>query len=362
MLGLMARLFQWNILRSRVQLAIMALAVLGSLSSYVLLGTALSEMSVQVMDAMRSEWPYDFEVQAWFDEDLEQQISSLPGLNHLEIVTMTDVFFYSESLRLLSVPSSKTALVMELQEGSMATTDDEIVIPGALALGYGIKVGDVLTVQSSKTVNRPVLYTVSGILSSKKGVLLHPICSFEGLTRLVAADKLTPSALLQLDGRTNLMSFQKSLENIGKGLAITAIAEEYDDAQANLTLSDSLVTGLRGLILIITALSLSVLLYMSQRSGSYQVGVLRAVGLPRPWLLLPAFMQTILIFAFGYLATYVSLPFIASAIGLESNRILLLQHLAGDIWVFLGVGLLSTLVVQLQFLSTSIPHLFKDAW
>ena len=362
MLGLMARLFQWNILRSRVQLAIMALAVLGSLSSYVLLGTALSEMSVQVMDSMRSEWPYDFEVQAWFDEDLEQQITSLTGLNHLEIVTMTEVFFYSESLRLLATPSSESVLVIELQEGTMATMEDEIVIPGALALGYGIKVGDIINVQSSKTVNKPVFYTISGIFSSKKGVILHPVCTYEGLTRLVAADRLTPTALLQLDGRTNLLNFQKRLENIGRGLSITAIAEEYDEAQANLTLSDSLVTGLRGLILMITALSLSVLLYMSQRSGSYQIGVLRAVGLPRPWLLLPAFMQTLLIFALGYLATYASLPFIASAIGLESNRNLLLQHLAGDIWIFLGVGLLSTLVVQLQFLSTSIPRLFKDAW
>ena len=362
MMSLMLRLFQWNMLRSRVQLVIMALAILGSLSSYVLLGTALSEMSLQVMDAMRSEWPYDFEVQGWFDQDLEDQIASLPGLNHMEIVTMTEIFYYSESLRLLAVPEQETVLVMELQEGAMASTADEITIPAALALGYDIHVGDVIFIQSSKTVNQPVPFTVSGILSGKTGVLLHPLSSYEGLTRLVTADRLTPSALLQLDGRTNMISFQKNLENIGRGLAIKAIAEEYSDAQANLTLSDSLVTGLRGLILAITALSLAVLLYMTQRSGSYQVGVLRAIGLPRPWLLLPAFMQTLLIFIFGYGTAYLSLPAIATAIGLESNRVALLQHLSGDIWIFLGVGLFSTLVVQIQFLFTSVPRLFKEAW
>jgi hypothetical protein len=52
----------------------------------------------------------------------------------------------------------------------------------------------------------------------------------------------------------------------------------YENAQVTGTISDSLIKSLRFLILAISATSLAVLFYLSQRSGAYQTGVLRAIG------------------------------------------------------------------------------------
>lgn len=361
MISLLLRLFHWNILRSRLQLLIMIVAVLGSLSSYVLLGTALSEMSVQVMESMCSEWPYDFEVEAWFDADLEQQITKLPGLSRLEIHTMTEVFLYSETIRLLALPKENSVLLLELEQGELPTFEDDIVLPASIAMRYGYQLGESIQLQSVKSINKPVSFHICGILSGKKGVLTYPLTTYDGLTRLQPAEKLTPTALIQLDGREELLTFEKRLQNIGRGMAIKTLTQEYEEAQANLTLSDTLVNGLRSLILMISASSLSILLYITLRSGAYQIGVLRAVGMEKPWLLIPAFLQTLLVFNIGYFSTYFLLPPVAQTMGLMTEKQALLQHLHSDFWVFLGVGMLSTLVVQLQFLSSSIPRLFREA-
>ncbi len=362
MLALSAKLLQWNILRNRAQTLIMILAIFGSLSSYVLLGTALTEMSTAVAQSLRSDWPFDLTVNGEILPEQREMIEGLAGVQHLETVASTEVYFVSQLQNVISTPAAGTRLVLELESGAMPATKHEIVLPGELALALQLEVGDEVELMPDHRQALPETYEVSGILSTKASVVKLPLLTEAGLRRLLPTDALPQSLLVQLDGKANLDRLASRIRREFPELAVTVDAAGYEQAQSDFNMSDSLVIGLRGLILIITAASLAVLFYISQRSGSYQTGVLRAIGVEKHWLLLPALVQTLIIFAIGFVLTAWLLPSVALRLGLESTRVVLLSSLRQDMGLYLLVGLISTLLVNLQFLGFSIPRLLKDSW
>ena len=366
MLGLSLKLMQWSILRNRLQIMIMILAVVGSLSSYVLLGTALNEMSETVVQVQRTDWPFDITFYRNFNEALfEKAISDLQnteGIHHIESLVMQEVYLFSGKTGLLMLPDEESRIIMELDEGSLPEDENEIVIPSEIALARKLSIGDMITVIPTYPKAEVQEFKISGTLSSKQSVTRMPLVTESGMRTLLNSSMLPLTIAIQLDGKVDLDVVIENILELFPGQPITTHEEGYESAKQNLKLSDSLVMSLRTLILGITATSLAVLLYISQRNGSFQTGVLRAIGVKKAWLLLPAIFQTTFIFLFGFIVTVFFIPFVSQILGLTSSRSILLSNLFVDGGVYYVVSIFSALVINLQFLKTPIPGLMKDDW
>lgn len=362
MLVLSLKLLQWSILRNRLQLMIMILAVVGSLSSYVLLGTALNEMSDTVVQVQRTDWPFDLSFSSNINDETFAEIEKIEGILYIESIVMQDAYFFSGEQSFLMLPSDESRIVIELEEGLLPESMDEIVLPSDRARALKLSVGDIVRVLPTYADAEVKEFVISGILSSKQGVVKMPLLSENGLKRLISSANLPTTIVIQLDGKVDLDLVIEKLETEYPGLPIKKYVENYAKTKQDLKMSDSLVLSLRFLILGITATSLAVLLYISQRNGSYQTGVLRAIGVKKAWLLLPAILQTTFIFVLGFLITGIFLPLISQNLGLTATRNTILSSLLRDGGIYFGVGILSTLGINLQFLETSIPRLMKDTW
>jgi len=357
MFKLSVKLIQWNLTRNRLQLLIMVLAVIGSLSSYVLLGTALNEMSEKVVDVQRSDWPFDIEIIGNIDDEEMKKIMDIQGVKYIEEVYTTEAFVYSSEMEFLLIPKEDTKILIEMEVGNVPTNVNEIAIPGQLAAAYHLNVGDRLKVLPSISI--PLIeYEISGIVSSKKGVVTKLLLNEEGFLRL---SSLFSKKAIQLDGKVDIGFVEDELEKVDAGYIIEKYEENYSNTKNSLGLSDTMVMSLRFLILGITATSLAVLLYIGQRSGAYQTGVLLAMGIKKPWLMLPTMIQTTITFLIGFLVTAAILPFVSNSLGLVTKPLDILWTLIKDVAVYYGVGLFSTLIITMQFLGTPIPKLFKDA-
>ncbi len=357
MFKLSVKLIQWNITRNRLQLMIMILAVIGSLSSYVLLGTALNEMSEKVADVQRSDWPFDIEIIGNIDDEEMKKIMSIRGVKYIEEVFTTEAFVYSSEMDFLLIPKEETRILIEMEGGNLPTNADEVAIPGQLAAAYQLNVGDHLKVLPGISIP-PIEYEISGIVSSKKGVVTKPLLNEEGFLRL---SSLFGTKAIQLDGKVDIGFVEDELEKVDARYIIEKYEENYSNTKNSLGLSDTMVMSLRLLILGITATSSAVLLYIGQRSGAYQTGVLLAMGIKKPWLMLPTLMQTTITFLIGFLATAAILPIISNSLGLVTKPLDIFWTLVKDVGIYYGVGLFSTLIITMQFLGTAIPKLLNDA-
>lgn len=357
MFKLSVKLIQWNLTRNRLQLLIMVLAVIGSLSSYVLLGTALNEMSDKVVDVQRSDWPFDIEIIGNIDDEEMKKIMSIPGVKYLEEVYTTEAFVYSSEMEFLLIPKEDTRIIIEMESGNLPNNANEVAISGILAVAYQLNVGDRLKVLPGISVP-PIDYEISGIVSSKKGVVTKLLLNEEGYLRQTS---LFGKKAIQLDGKVDIGFVVDELKKVDAGYLIKKYEENYTNTKNSLGLSDTMVMSLRFLILGITATSLAVLLYIGQRSGAYQTGVLLAMGIKKPWLMLPTISQTTITFLIGFLVTSAILPIVSKSLGLVTEPFDILWTLVKDIAIYYGVGMLSTLIITMQFLGTPIPKLFKDS-
>jgi len=340
----------------------MVLTVFCALSSYVLLGTALSEMADSVTQALRPGWPFDVTVEGRIDLDQVDLVKSMDGVRLVETAKSTTVYLGPSLQEVISVSTSSTSFVLELAEGRLPNEFDEIAIPELLADALRLTVGDSLKLLPPYPGAMAHEYLVVGVLSGKTGVLTLPLLSEDGISLVRGGESNVNRLLIQLDGSKNLETFSKSLGQVVGDLTIRLDTDGYDSIQESRSLSESLVIILRFLILLITAASLSVLFYLSQRSGAYQTGVLRAIGVQQVWLLVPSLGMTVLVFVLGFPVTALLLPVVAAKIGLHADRAFLISALAKDLGMYILVGLLSTLLTNWQFLSMPVPRLLKDSW
>ncbi|MCE5196098.1 MAG: hypothetical protein LLG09_03075 [Negativicutes bacterium] len=141
MIALSGKLLQWSILRNRVQMAIMILAVIGSLSSYVLLRTALDEMTNAAVQIQRSDWPFDLTVSGLQPEQ-QRVVSSINGIYYSETITETEVYFYAQIQKLIALPKEGSKSVVEMDSGHLPENEMEILISGDMALALQLELGD----------------------------------------------------------------------------------------------------------------------------------------------------------------------------------------------------------------------------
>lgn len=362
MFGLSWRLLLWNIGRSRGRTLLLVITVFCALSSFVLLGTALTEMADSVAQSMRSDWPFDITVEGKITPEQIDLAKDLSGAHHVEAVYSRQALLGPGLQRILVVPEEDSALTLELATGRLPSLADEITIPEWLADAFHVGLGGSIKLVDQLPGAPPREFVVAGILSGKAKVLTTPVLTLEGMARLGQDTNYPNQMLIQLDGKVDIDSFSRQLTKLLPRTTIHLATEDYEDTQQSRSLSDALVIGLRGLILMITATSLGVLFYLTLRDGAYQTGVLRAMGVQRAWLLLPSIMLTLLVFAAGLMVTILLLPTIALKLGLYSDQTVLVDNLYGDAGIYLLVSVASTLVVNWQFLSLPVPRLLKDAW
>src|SRR5665647_1796079 len=112
------KLIQWNLARNRSQNCIMILAVIGCLTSYILLGTALNAISAEIVQSQRDDWPFDLTIKAP-TEDEKNKIRQIEGVYHSEELNMEEVYFYSNTVTAIGILEEETALILELESGSL---------------------------------------------------------------------------------------------------------------------------------------------------------------------------------------------------------------------------------------------------
>ena len=360
MFKLTVKLIQWNLTRNRLQLLIMVLAVIGSLSSYVLLGTALNAISAEIVQSQRDDWPFDLTIKAP-TEDEKNKIRQIEGIYHSEELNMEEVYFYSNTVTALGIPEEETVLILELESGSLPQNDDQVTIPGEVSRAYNLSIGQKILLRTSTTISAGKEFEIAGIFSTKKGVTKTFVVTNAAIHQLNLQHSGS-SLVIQLDGKADLEKTYYKVLDINPKLVVTMDSAGYENAQVTGTISDSLIKSLRFLILAISATSLAVLFYLSQRSGAYQTGVLRAIGVKRFWLLLPPLIQISVVFLISCGIAYILLPILSRILGLNEAGGGNLSSVGWDLLVFFAIGLLSTIAVNLQFLHRSIPTLFKDTW
>lgn len=339
----------------------MVVTVCCALSSYVLLGTALQEMAEAVVQSGRQGWPFDITVEGYLSDTEISQIQAMSGVSRVELAHSAMVFVGPASQEVISMETTGTAFILEFSEGRLPQNALEVAIPEALANALGLDIGDRIRMTARIEGSDPQEYEVSGILSGKAGVLTLPVLTSEGIARVDSSGQPNRT-LIQLDGTVDLDRFGRSLSRIVGDAQVRLATDTYASVEEMRSMSDSLVIALRLLILLITAASLVVLFYMSQRGGAYETGVLRAVGVRREWLLLPAIGAALVIFAIGLPLTALLLPVLASGLGLHTDPVVLRSVMTRDMVIYVVVGLLSTLVVNVHFLHIPVPRLLKDSW
>lgn len=362
MFGLSWRLLLWNVGRSRGRTLLLVVTVFCALSSFVLLGTALTEMADSVAQSMRSDWPFDITVEGRIAAEQIEQVRGLAGAYHVEAVHARNVLLGSGTQSVLVIPAAESALTLELEAGRLPTLLNEITIPQKLADAFHVGLGDSIKLIDQLPGEPPQEFVIAGILSGKAKVLTIPVITLEGMARFRQDTSYPNQLLIQLDGKVDIDSFSRQLTRLLPRATVQLATDDYEVAQESRSLSDSLVIGLRSLILMITAASLAVLFYLTLRDGAYQTGVLRAMGVQRAWLILPSLLLTLLVFTIGFIVTVLLLPLIAAKLGLYSDQTVLLTSLYADAGVYLLVGVASSLAVNWQFLSQPVPRLLKDTW
>lgn len=362
MFGLSLRLLLWNLSRSRGRTLLLVVTVFCALSSFVLLGTALTEMADSIGQAMRSDWPFDITVEMRLTDAQLEQVRGLDGAYHVEAVYSRNLLLGSGTQQVLAVPEENSLLTLELETGRLPATETEITVPQWLADALRVDIGDSVNLIGHTQGESPQSFTVIGIMSGKARVLTVPVITREGMARLRQDVAAPNQMLIQLDGKADIDAFSRQLTRLFPRANIQLASESYEEAQQSRSLSDSLVMGLRGLILMITAASLGVLFYLTLRDGAYQTGVLRAIGVQKAWFMLPSILLTLIVFSIGFVVTVLLLPLIAKRLGLYSDQTVLLTNLYTDASIYLLVGIASTVVVNRQFLDQSVPKLLKDAW
>lgn len=341
---------------------LLVITVFCALSSFVLLGTALTEMGDSVAQSIRSDWPFDITVEGKITSEQIEMVQKLSGAHHIEAIHSRQILLGSGVQTILAIPEEHSSLVIEFTAGHLPSAANEIAIPEWLADAYNVDLADRINLIDQFPGEPAQEFVVAGILSGKAKVLTIPIITLEGMARFHQDTSYPNQMLVQLDGKIDIDSFSSQLIKLLPRATIQLAAGDYEAAQESRSLSDSLVIGLRGLILMITATSLGVLFYLTLRDGAYQTGVLRAIGVQRAWLLLPSIVLTLIVFATGLMLTVFLLPTIALKLGLYSDQTVLLANLYADAGVYLLVGMASTLVVNLQFLNQPISRLLKDVW
>ena len=357
MLGL--RLAVWDCTRNRGRTILTVAVITAALSTYVILGAVLDEMSGLSALGRRSEVPWDMTITGPEAHDVAPEVREVTGVTRVTEVYIVRAIIKNGFRQLVALVDTSESPSTTLQSGTLAREPDEIVMPATLATEMEIPVGSEIAVLPLDAFE-PLAFTVVGILEPKSGTMPFPILSVEGAERIASNLAGSQALLVALDGKASIGATESWMRTLAPGLQITSHREQYERVQYGMGLAGMLASTLRFLVLLVSAASVAALAHLSQREKAQQLGVLRAVGTTRLTLLTSAGTQTVFAAVAGTAASYLIVSVARFPLGLQVSSIL--AGFLGDSLILGTVAIVAVLAVSTTLLRRTICSLLTDPW
>lgn len=313
-----------------------------------------------------------YSTQEFISEDMIKEIASVDGIAGYDASFILMPFFYDETGKALpatiysfftygTLNSEYSELFLsgrfELVEGSHITDEmtNGIIISRELAEDNGLKIGDMITGVCYPENNTPEvemeLVGIFDVVADKDDQVNmydassyfdysdYTFCSMGAMDKMVEGwgdDEIEEayfyvSDAAQLD---NVIEEVKKISSINwNNFNITANDEVYQNISSSLSDTGTLITTLIIVITVVSMVLIILILSMSVRSRKREMGILLAVGIAKPSIILQYILETALIAVVAFPLAYLSSRQVAGTLGTlfgktAENVVVTPQHFA----------------------------------
>lgn len=335
-----------------------------------------------------------YSTQEFISEDMIKEIASVDGIAGYDASFILMPFFYDETGKALpatiysfftygTLNSEYSELFLsgrfELVEGSHITDEmtNGIIISRELAEDNGLKIGDMITGVCYPENNTPEvemeLVGIFDVVADKDDQVNmydassyfdysdYTFCSMGAMDKMVEGwgdDEIEEayfyvSDAAQLD---NVIEEVKKISSINwNNFNITANDEVYQNISSSLSDTGTLITTLIIVITVVSMVLIILILSMSVRSRKREMGILLAVGIAKPSVILQYVLETALIAVVAFPLAYLSSRQVAGTLGTlfgkaAENVVVTSQH-------FALVAVVGSILLIIAIMVSCIPAL-----
>ena len=335
-----------------------------------------------------------YSTQEFISEDMIKEIASVDGIAGYDASFILMPFFYDETGKALpatiysfftygTLNSEYSELFLsgrfELVEGSHITDEmtNGIIISRELAEDNGLKIGDMITGVCYPENNTPEvemeLVGIFDVVADKDDQVNmydassyfdysdYTFCSMGAMDKMVEGwgdDEIEEayfyvSDAAQLD---NVIEEVKKISSINwNNFNITANDEVYQNISSSLSDTGTLITTLIIVITVVSMVLIILILSMSVRSRKREMGILLAVGIAKPSVILQYVLETALIAVVAFPLAYLSSRQVAGTLGTlfgkaTENVVVTSQH-------FALVAVVGSILLIIAIMVSCIPAL-----
>lgn len=340
---------------NRWRLIVLIIITTTALFTHIALGAILTEMQATVGAVWRTESPFDIAVTG---PDVDaSKAAGLAGVLRLEQGLQTEAYLGSGKSDFVSLAPDQRLFVLTLVDGRLPERPDEVTLPSGTATWLRVKPGDSLTILTEIS-GQPRTLKVVGVFEAKLGNPSSPFMTADGIRALGLPNEML---LIMLDGDQDIAAAAKTLRGIYPAATVVEKAEQYAGAQTGMGIAGTLISSIRNLVLLITAIAVGVLVWLVQRQRSFEFGLLRSIGAPKAFVVVPACLNVALAFAASAPLAWAGL--LAARPLLRTPRLELMRSVwLGSSLTFGILGLAIVAAVSLQLARRRIPVLLNDTW
>ena len=345
-------------------------------------------------DISTGGWSGNSSTQEFLSEDMIQQIASVNGIAGYDatLITLPRIFngegeelahenysFYNYG----SYNSQYHELFLsgrfELVEGTHITDDmtGSILISRELAEWNGLKVGDTLTgvyypENNTPEVDMEIVGIFDVVADKDDQVNAYDDTSYYAYSSFVFCSMDAAEGLIKGWGKdgegiseayyyvtdaAQLENVIREVQNISSinwnNYKITANDEVYQNISSALSDTNTLVTTLIVVVTVVSMVLITLILSMSIRSRKKETGILLAVGIAKPAVILQYALETLLIAIVAFPLAYLSSKQVAGALGTlfgktAANVIVTPQH-------FMMVAIVGAALLLVSVMVSCIP-------
>lgn len=366
MMPTIARLVWWGFTRDRLKVAFMVLAMVGGMAAYAMLEPTLSHVSATSMQMWRTEVPWDISIKGAGVHSLAESFSSIGGIIAYEEVFLVDAILPRGQVTLLALkahsePAAGTMPMFSLEcvEGKGPAAENEIALTQELSEALGLTVGDPVSLLPVESPEAPVRFTVSGVLAAKMRVPTLPVITEEGASRVCPDLSRYECILVMLDGRVDIARVASAFRKLAPHAQVVTLEEQYRGVSTGFGYAGAILSAAQVITMVVATASLITLFFLGEKTKSYQMGVLKAVGVPSSWLVLSSGIEGVMILcAGGALGWILVVRFyeIAAPLSLESA----MQGLGEMLEVLLPGGAAGIIVASITVISRPVASLLRE--
>ena len=353
--------------------SLLLFCLLLSITTLVLSGLAIADAQEKQTEEMRGTTGASFTVernlstggwsngsdgtystQEFISKEMIHEIASVDGVAGYDASFILMPFFYNEAGEALpakvysfftygTINSEYSELFLsgkfEIVEGSHITDDilNGIIISRELADENGLEIGDTITGVCYPENNTPevdmVLIGIFDVVADKEDQVNmydassyfdysdYTFCSMDAMTQLVegwGTDEIEEANFYVADAAQldSVIAEAQEISSINwNNFNITANDEVYQNISSSLSDTGTLITTLIVVITVVSMVLIILILSMSIRSRKRETGILMAVGIAKPAVILQYVLETLLIAVVAFPLAYLSSKQVAGTLG-----------------------------------------------